>query len=314
MIRKVAETAVVFVLVASVPAAVSAQESGSEGAQDDAAAESEGATQQAEGDGGGEGAEEKGGKNGGENTGAEEEGSSETPETGPGGREMREDYPGTEESKKKRMETDRIEGLDFQEGSDPSEAYDVEIQELESKIDDLKEDVFQSKSRVVLLKETVLGGNLSGSRGTIVHQNELGARFKLQRVLYSLDGSQVFDEVESEKLNKKKFQVYDGSVTPGNHNVSVLLEYQGSGYGVFNYMKDYQFRVQSSCQFKAEEGEAVTVQVRTVGQGGAFTKVENKPGIRCEVEKEDLSDQRAREVGGQSGDGSGNSGSEEGGG
>ncbi|MFB6351735.1 MAG: hypothetical protein ABEK29_08110, partial [Bradymonadaceae bacterium] len=151
----------------------------------------------------------------------------ETAETGPGGKKLRDDYPASDKAKQKKMDTKRIEGLQFEEGENPSDAYNLEIQELETKIDDLKEKVFQSKSRVVLLKETVLGGNLSGSRAVIVHTDELGGRFKLQRAMYSLNGNRVFNE--SKKTgnlpSKKKFKVYDDSLTAGQHNVSILLEY-----------------------------------------------------------------------------------------
>ncbi|MFU8806709.1 MAG: hypothetical protein ACNA8W_23070, partial [Bradymonadaceae bacterium] len=82
---------------------------------------------------------------------------------GPGGTPLRTDYPGTEASLQPRMDTDRIEGLEFGEGGS-AEAYDLRVKELETKIDDLKEKVFRSKSRIVLLKETVLSGNLAGSR------------------------------------------------------------------------------------------------------------------------------------------------------
>lgn len=323
MIRKFAETAIVLGLLVTLPGSLAAQEQGdSRGNQTDA--ETQSASSDESGGADETDAEETSGKSkdGDESKGGDEskadDDTSDSPQTGPGGKELREDYPGTEESKQKQMETDRIEGLEFEEGEAPSEAYDVEIQELETKIDDLKEEVFQSKSRIVLLKETVLGGNLSGSRGTVVHHNDLGARFRLKRALYSLDGSQVFDEVNKDgSLGEEKFQIYDGSVSPGNHNVSVLLEYEGGGFGLFNYMKSYQFKVRSSCQFKAEEGEAVTLRVRAVATGGAFNNIEDQPGIRCEVETSELSEEEVSEVDGgetEDGESAAGSGSEGGGG
>ncbi len=226
------------------------------------------------------------------------EGDEQSPETGPGGRKLRDDYPARDEAKEGQMETDRIEGLQFKEGQDPSQAYDVQIQELETRIDDLKESVFQSKSRVVLLKETVLGGNLSGSRALIKHVDGLGGRFKLQRAMYSLDGNRVFNKsTDSGDLpGSKEFSVYDDSVTNGQHNVSVLLEYRGSGFGIFNYMEGYRFKITSSCQFTAEAGKATILRIHAVDKAGAFADVEKKPGIRCEIKKRDLSDQNSEEV------------------
>lgn len=242
---------------------------------------------------------DKSGATGEESSGEETSGDSEESkkseakqaEYGPGGRKLRKDYPGTDESKEGQMDTKRIEGLEFKEGKKPEEAYEVQIRELETKIGDLKEKVFQSKSRVVLLKETVLGGNLSGSRALIVHTNELGGRFKLQRAMYSLDGNRIYNESRKTGgiTNEKEIKIYDGSITAGNHNVSVLLEYQGSGFGVFNYMKGYNFRITSSCQFEAKQGKASVLKVRSVPAGGAFSDVSKKPGIKCELTTTDLS-------------------------
>jgi hypothetical protein len=209
---------------------------------------------------------------------------------GPGGRDMREDYPGTDEAMQSQMETDRIEGLEFEGEGAPSKAYDLRLQELETKIDDLKEKVFQSKSRVVLLKETVLGGNLSGSRAVIVHKNKLGPRFKLKRAMYSLDGSRVFNESrEGGGLKKSnEIKVFDSSVTAGNHNISILLEYEGGPVGIFSYMKGYQFKVRSSCPFDAQEGKATMIEIQAVRGGGAFKDMKDKADIRCKISTKDL--------------------------
>ncbi|MFB6264566.1 MAG: hypothetical protein ABEL76_13220 [Bradymonadaceae bacterium] len=210
---------------------------------------------------------------------------------GPSGRKLRTDYPGTKASKKKQMKTDRIEGLDFNEGNNPAEAYKAQIQELQTKIDDLKEDVFQSKSRVVLLKQTVLGQNLTGSRARIIHDDDLGATFKLQRAMYSLDGSRVYNESDAtgSLAKKKEIEVYNGDITTGGHNVSILLEYQGGGFGIFNYMQAYKVRIRSSCQFEAKAGKETILRVHAYNKGGAFANVENEPGIRCEIKSRELS-------------------------
>jgi hypothetical protein len=205
------------------------------------------------------------------------------PKTGPGGKPLRDDYPGTEESKKARMDTDRIEGLAFEEGETSDEVYDVRIRELETKVDDLKEKVFRSKSRIVLLKETVLTGNLAGSRAIVSHETDLGGTYVLKRAHYSLDGSRVYNKTDGEGGlgDKKKFELYNGSIAPGNHRVSILLELQGSGYGVFSYMDGYKFTIKDSCEFSAQEGRSTVLKVRLIDRGGAFSSYEERPGIEC---------------------------------
>lgn len=213
------------------------------------------------------------------------------PRTGPGGKPLREDYPGTEESKQARMATERIEGLAFNEGETADEAYDLRIRDLETKVDDLKETVFRSKSRIVLLKETVLSGTVAGSRAIVNHVNELGSTYVLRRAMYSLDGARIFSEQgQKDGLgDRSKIEVFKGSVTPGTHRISVLMELQGSGYNVFSYMDGYKFSIQDSCEFTAQEGSSAMVQVRLYEKGGTFSRYEDRLGIECSVNLVDLS-------------------------
>lgn len=204
---------------------------------------------------------------------------------GPGGRPLRTDYPGTEESLQPRMDTNQVQGLDVDPNL-PQEAYTMRIQELETKIDDLKEKVFQSKTRIVLLRETLLSGNLAGARTIVVHKTEMGRAFKLREALYSLDGNKIFGQIDrnGSLADKTSFEVYNGGIAPGNHNLSIYLKYQGSGYGLFPYFNGYDFEIRSSCQFKAEEGKISQVRVVAFEQGNAATSKEDRPFARCEVQ------------------------------
>lgn len=213
------------------------------------------------------------------------ESASDGPVLGPGGKPLRQDYPGTEESKQARMDTERIEGLVFNEGETADDVYDLRIRELETKVDDLKETVFRSKTRIVLLKETVLNGSISGSRAIVSHLNELGSTYVLEHALYSLDGSRIFNEQNKNGSlsDQSQFDVYKGAITPGTHRISVLMELKGSGYKLFNYMDGYRFRIQDSCEFTAQEGRGVTVQVRLYEKGGALANYEDRLGVDCTV-------------------------------
>ncbi len=203
---------------------------------------------------------------------------------GPGGRPLRTDYPGTDESLRSRMDTDRIEGLEI-DPNQPQEAYTMRVKELETKIDDLKEKVFQSKTRIVLLRETLLSGNLAGARASIVHRSELGSAFKLRQATYSLDGTKVFGQVDNNGSlsDKNVFEVYNGGISPGNHTLSVSLRYQGSGYGLFSYFDGYEFDIKSSCPFEAKEGRVVQVRATPFEAGDATTSKEQRPNFKCEV-------------------------------
>jgi len=222
------------------------------------------------------------------------------PVIGPGGRELRSDYPGTEESLQARMDTDRIEGIEIPDGESPEEVYDLRVRDLETKIDDLKERVFRSKSRIVLLKETILSGNLAGSRAVIRFENDLGSAYNLRRALFSVDGSRVFNELDRDgNLSRaNELEIFSGPVNPGTRTVSINLELQGSGYGVFSYAQGYEFDLRFSCNFTAEEGRTTVVTVRAFKGGNAFTAHEDRPQGVCqmtmvELNLDDLAEEQA---------------------
>jgi len=228
---------------------------------------------------------------------------------GPGGRVLRSDYPGTRESLQANMDTARIEGISIQDGQRPDEIYDLRVKELETKIDDLKERVFRSKSRIVLLKETVLSGNLAGSRVIITHESKLGSIYKIRRGLFSIDGNRVFNKIDrdGDLASLRTWDIYNGTTTPGTHTVSIVLGLQGSGFGMFSYAKGYEFNVRSSCQFTAEEGKTTLLSIVTYEKGNAFTAHEERPDVQCHVSMvdltaEDLSEESVAPVGTVSGE------------
>ncbi|WP_249755720.1 hypothetical protein [Microvenator marinus] len=253
-------------------------------AQEDAAPAAEGSEAEAEGapEEGAEAAPAEGTEAPAE---AEGQPASNEPVLGPGGRPLRTDYPGTDESLQARMDSNQVQGLQVDPNM-PQEAYSMKIQELETKIDDLKEKVFQSKTRIVLLRETLLSGNLAGARAIVIHKTDMGRAFKLREALYSLDGSKVFGQVDrnGSLADKNSFEVYNGGIAPGNHNLSIFLKYQGSGYGLFPYFNGYDFEIRSSCQFKAEEGKISQIRVVAYEKGNAATSKEDRPFTRCEVQ------------------------------
>jgi len=262
-------------------------EEAAEGASEEAPVEAEGADEvpaegaeaPAEGDASAEGAPAEGG--------AEGEGApADTgPKVGPGGREMRTDYPGTEESLRERMETDRIQGVSSGDVSS-KEVYDLRVKELETRIDDLKDKVFRSKSRIVLLKETLLGNKIAGSKALIVQKNELGRRFKIKRVTYLLDGNVLRNEIDRDGslADKEQLELLNGAIGPGTHKLVVKLEFQGSA-AVFGYFEGYDFTLERQCKFTVEEGMATLIDVVAYREGGATSELESSPKVRCDISK-----------------------------
>lgn len=202
---------------------------------------------------------------------------------GPGGKPLRMDYPGTEESKTSVMTTSQIKGLETLKAGDTS--YGLRVKELETKIDDLKEKVFQSKTRIVLLREKLLSGNLAGSKAMVIHKTELGSAWSLTQAIYNLDGTRVFAQTDENGslADKDSFEVYDGGLSPGNHKVTVFLKYQGTSMGIFPYFKGYGGDIRAVCDIVAKEGKISRVEVAIFPKGGIAESIEKRPNVRCDV-------------------------------
>lgn len=162
----------------------------------------------------------------------------------------------------------------------------IKLRSLEEQVNDLKERIFRSKARLVLLRETVLNGVISGAKAVIVHRNEMGSSFTLEQVSYALDGAPLFNKTDPDGGldEQEEIELFNGSIVPGNHNLSVYLLYRGNGYGVFSYLKGYTFKIKSSHAFTAEEGKVTTVKIVAYEKGGFTTDLKDRPQVRYDVE------------------------------
>lgn len=160
--------------------------------------------------------------------------------------------------------------------------YAVRLRDLEQRIDALKEQIFRSKARLSLLAETVLGGVVAGAQAVIIHENRMSSSYRLVKAVYALDGARLFSKADEEGSlgEQEEFEIYNGSIVPGEHNVTVNLEYRGHGYGIFSYLKGYRFRVRSSYTFSAPEGKRMTIRVVGYEKGGPTAPLEERPAIR----------------------------------
>ena len=151
--------------------------------------------------------------------------------------------------------------------------YTVRLHDLERRVNELKEQIFRSKARLNLLKETVLHGVIAGARAVITHRNEMGGIYMPVRYVYSLDGQEIYSKSDDTgKLgDQKEIEVFNGSITPGNHTLSVQMVYQGNGYGVFSYLKGYKFTAKSSRTFTAPEGKQLQLKVVGYEKGNPVT-------------------------------------------
>lgn len=161
----------------------------------------------------------------------------------------------------------------------------VRMRRLEQRTQALKERAWQLKARVQMLKETMLGGGV-GAQALIVHANEMGSSFRLIKIIYTLDGTQVFvrsDDTAENLYKTKSFDIFAGPIAPGNHNIASIATYRGHGYGVFEYLKKYTFTANGKQAFTAGEGKVSKVECKGLEKGGPTTPMEKRAAIDCKV-------------------------------
>lgn len=160
--------------------------------------------------------------------------------------------------------------------------YAVRLRDLEQRINELKEQIFRSKARLSLLAETVLEGVVGGGQTVILFENHMSQSYRLVRAVFAIDGAPIFNKAdEGGSLGEQKeFDVYNGSIVPGEHTLTVNLEYRGHGFGVFSYLKGYRFKVRSTYTFLVPEGKQAIIQVLGYEKGGPTAPLEERPAIR----------------------------------
>ncbi|MBL6975541.1 MAG: dihydrolipoamide acetyltransferase [Deltaproteobacteria bacterium] len=170
--------------------------------------------------------------------------------------------------------------------TDGAPSYEVRLRGLQERVDDLKSRVFDSKTRLLILGEQVLNNLIADARAVIYHVNEASTILTLEEVLYFLDNNKIYYQSNRDGVLDKQrdFSIYGGSISPGNHLLSVELVYRGNGK-VFTYLSGYVFRVKSSFNFYAAKGHET--RVRSIGyeKGGMATRLEDRPSVRFEMER-----------------------------
>jgi len=160
--------------------------------------------------------------------------------------------------------------------------YAVRLRDLEARVDELKEQIRRSHTRLSLLSDTILSGGVGGARASIKFQNDMSGAFRLTRALFVLDGAVQYNKQDDTGAlsGQKEIPIFNGSIAPGDHTLQVLLRLRGHGYGVFSYLRGYQFEVKQSHSFSVTEGKEVDLDVIAWEKGGVTTPLEQRPAVR----------------------------------
>jgi hypothetical protein len=159
--------------------------------------------------------------------------------------------------------------------------YSVRLRDLEQRVDELKDQIRRSHTRLALLSDTIVGGGAAGSRAEVEFANEMSNAFELIRALFVIDGQVQYNRQDDSGAlaDQKEIPIFTGTMPPGDHTIQVALTFQGNGYGVFSYLRGYKFEVKSSHSFTAVEGKSLSVTATAFEKGGVTTPLEQRPTI-----------------------------------
>jgi len=162
--------------------------------------------------------------------------------------------------------------------------FDRELLSVEEQVNTLKERVFRSKATLQLLSEIVAQGSGTGSRASVTHVNHLGHSYKVESLSYYLDGQSRYTRTASEGglEGVEEVKVFDGPISAGSHNLSVTMQLRGSS-GLFSYVDQIGFNVQSNATFDVKDGESCVINVTADERKGLTRSFTERPDIAFDV-------------------------------
>jgi len=142
----------------------------------------------------------------------------------------------------------------------------------------------QIRARVDMLKDAVLQGG-KGAQAVLIHRNKMGDQFRLTRLVYVMDGTQIFSQRDDAGSlhDKKSIDILSGPIAPGNHTISVTMTYKGHGYGPFKYLNKQTFTVKGNQTFRAVPGKSISVDVLAFERNNV--PLEQRPAVSFKVSR-----------------------------
>lgn len=139
----------------------------------------------------------------------------------------------------------------------------LQLDQLNRRADEVQRRIAAIDDRVKLLRESVIIGSITPSKALIIHRNEMGRWFTLERVEYFLDGKALLERTATEgDLDKKtEFELLNGRLTPGEHLLEVKMVFVGTGNGLFDYFDGFRFNIGSKYKLNVAEGRLTRLDV-----------------------------------------------------
>lgn len=149
----------------------------------------------------------------------------------------------------------------------------------------LKDEVLNKKTQSLLLRQLIKSEGIESTfpKVTINHFNEMGSRYQIVSLIYSLDDQRIYtyyqEDASTGQSLGKSLDIFKGPMIPGKHNLTVEVVYRGNDTGVFSYINDYKVPAKGSVAFQVEKGQNLEIQVKGFEKGWALTDFKDRPDL-----------------------------------
>lgn len=156
-------------------------------------------------------------------------------------------------------------------------------------IDRMKQEVLNKKTQMMLFKQLLRSEGIESNFPivNIKHINEMGARYKIYSLTYSIDKDRVYTFHAEDNFTKQELgretSVFKGPLAPGVHELLVEVIYQGNDTGVFSYINDYKIPSQIKKMVKIDKGQNLDIQIIGYEKGWALTDFKDRPDLKIKL-------------------------------
>ncbi len=172
------------------------------------------------------------------------------------------------------------DGVPSPDAAQPQRPLREQLLDVQRRINDLRHLIRGSHTRLALVHEQVTDDLRAVARLTVRLEDELGAFFRLRKVLVLLDGEVQFRADGQRLIDRARQPVFDGMVSRAAHTVQVLAHIQGHGAGVFSYLKAYRFELRASHSLTPVAGKTTQLRLVVRDRGDVLLPFEERPALR----------------------------------
>jgi hypothetical protein len=156
-------------------------------------------------------------------------------------------------------------------------AYNVRLQDIQSRVDELQEQARIAKQRLRTISKGVDTPSLV--RLDVDVDNETTSAFKLVSAKVLLDGALQYERHDDALGNERRLPALTGAVAPGAHTAQVEIVLQGNGYGIFTYLRGYKITLSSAHTFAVENSKPAHVTATAYELSDVTVPLERRPQI-----------------------------------